>query len=271
MTVAREGSQSGLFTVRVGTGPVVFVLHGGPGASHDYLRPQMDGVAEGRELVYYDQRGAGRSRDLPPGGWREHVADLDGLREAITPGRPATLVGYSWGGLLALLYALEHPDRVARLCLVAPAPPVHTYREEMAQAMRARAATPGVRALEERAEALRGEPEAYRRARFAVAVAPYFFDPAQAPALTPFRVQQRAEQAVLGSLGTFDLRPRLPGLAVPLLIVQGVDDVIPIRYARETARLVPGARLVEIAACGHVPYVEQPAALFAATRPFLAG
>ena len=55
------------------------ILHGGPGAHHDYLLPQYDLLAQGRELLYYDQRGGGRSpvpRETPL-GWREHVADLE--------------------------------------------------------------------------------------------------------------------------------------------------------------------------------------------------
>src|SRR5262245_50020734 len=112
-----------LYERRIGTGPLVAVLHGGPGAHHDYLLPGFDRLATGRTLVYYDQRGGGRSpvaREVPV-GWREQVADLEALRQAWGEERLA-IAGYSWGGLLALLYALEHPARVARLALVSCAP-----------------------------------------------------------------------------------------------------------------------------------------------------
>src|SRR5213595_514743 len=106
-----------LYTRRVGHGPPVVVLHGGPGAHHDYPLPQYDHLTEGgRALLYYDQRGGGRSpvpRDVPV-GWREHVADLEALRGHWELDR-LTVIGYAWGGLPALLYALEHPDRSARL------------------------------------------------------------------------------------------------------------------------------------------------------------
>src|SRR2546428_10651653 len=119
-TVELDGVR--LFTRRAGDGPPVVVLHGGPGAHHDYLLPQYDLLARGRELFYYDQRGGGRSpvpRETPV-GWREHVADLDGIRAALGLER-LTLLAYSWGGLLAVLYLLEHPERVERLALVSPA------------------------------------------------------------------------------------------------------------------------------------------------------
>ena len=75
-----------LFTRRVGSGPPAVVLHGGPGAHHDYLLPGFDALADRRELIYYDQRGGGRSpvpRDVPV-GWTEQVADLEALRESCT-------------------------------------------------------------------------------------------------------------------------------------------------------------------------------------------
>src|ERR1051326_6883341 len=113
-----------IYTRRVGDGPPVVVLHGGPGAHHDYLLPQYDRLALGRTLLYYDQRGGGRApvpRDTPV-GWREHVADLEALRDHWGL-EQVTLLGYSWGGLLAVLYALEHPARIDRLVLVSSPPP----------------------------------------------------------------------------------------------------------------------------------------------------
>src|SRR5688500_14380559 len=122
-TLQRMVRGAALFERRVGSGPLVAVLHGGPGASFDYLLPGFDALATGRTLVYYDQRGGGRS-PIPreePVGWRDHVADLDALRDQWGLER-LTILGYSWGGLLAQLYAIEHPERVERLALVCPAP-----------------------------------------------------------------------------------------------------------------------------------------------------
>src|SRR5438132_13967303 len=115
-----EVSGAQLFTIEVGHGPEVAVLlHGGPGASHDYLRPGLDALAapDRRRLLYYDQRGSGRSplaAGVAPASWQQHVADLDAVR-AHLGGAPMTLVGYSWGALLALLYAVQHPAHVPRL------------------------------------------------------------------------------------------------------------------------------------------------------------
>jgi proline iminopeptidase len=256
-----------LFTLEVGDGrDVAVMLHGGPGASHDYLRPGLDGVAAPgkRRLFYYDQRGSGRSSlapGAPPATWQQHVADLDAIRVHLG-GAPLTVVGYSWGALLAMLYALEHRDHVARLVLVSPAPAAARERAEFKERFAAMSKRPSVEALRARLD-----PKD-RRHRFALAVAGYFADPALAVDLTPFVVKQAAEDAVWRSLGDYDLRPRLGALGLPAFVAHGEEDPIPIATARATADAL-GAQLLPIAHCGHVPYVEAPDLLLPALRRFL--
>lgn len=248
-----------LFERRVGSGPEVVVLHGGPGAHHDYLLPGFDALAAGRTLVYYDQRGGGQSpvpREVPV-GWREQVADLEALRAAWGLER-LTIAGYSWGGLLGMLYATEHPDRVARLALVAPAPAWRAAREEFERRFQERTMAP---ALVEARAALRAsdlrerDPAAYQRRAFELSVAGYFHDPARVAQLTPFRVTGRTQQEVWASLGDYDLRPALARLRLPAIVLHGDDDPIPADSARSAAELL-GAGFHLLPRCGHVPHVE---------------
>ena len=249
-----------IYIRRVGTGPATVVLHGGPGASHDYLLPGFDTLARDRELIYYDQRGGGRSsvaRDIPV-GWREQVADLEALRNLWSM-EQLTLAGYSWGGLLALLYALEYPGRVARLALVSPAPSWRAAREEFEQTFSRRNLD---RVFQEERKRLREsglrerDPEAFQQRIFELSVAAYFFDPNRARELTPFRITGRTQQEVWASLGDYDLRPRLAELrGVPSLVIHGEEDPIPIDAASTTAELI-GAEFHRLPRCGHVPYVE---------------
>lgn len=260
-----NGAQ--LYTVTIGDGrDQAVLLHGGPGASHDYLRPQLDALAEPgrRALFYYDQRGSGRSAldaGRKPGGWQEHVADLEAVRAQLGSDR-LVLAGYSWGGLLALLYALEHPDRVEKLALISPAPAAARERAAMRERMAAAQMRPAVE------EMRRTLDPSDRRVKFALAVSSYFVDPRRALELTPFVVKQAVEDAVWRSLGDYDLRARLGGLDVPSLVVHGRDDVIPVETARATADAL-GADFVILPECGHVPYIEAPEPLFAALRRFL--
>lgn len=263
--LAVDGAQ--LFTLEVGDGPEVAVmLHGGPGASHDYLRPGLDAVGEPgrRRLFYYDQRGGGRSplaAGVAPAGWQTHVADLDAVRVHLG-GAPLTLVGYSWGALLALTYAIEHRQHVARLALISPAPAAAHERAEAKARLVAMGQRPSVEAL--RAKLDRTD----RRHRFALAVAGYFVEPERALGLTPFVVKQSAEEAIWRSLGDYDLRPQLVGLGVPAFVAHGAEDPIPLATARATAEAL-GAPLVTLAGCGHVPFVETPELLLPPLRAFL--
>ena len=265
-----------LFTRRVGAGPLVVVLHGGPGAHHDYLLPQYDLLAHGRELFYYDQRGGGRSpvtRETPV-GWREHVSDLEEIRIQLGMER-LTLCGYSWGGLLALLYLLEHPDRVVRLALVSPASPTDKLREAFERRFAARMAEPDIVQARDalRASGLReGDPAAYQRRAFELSIAAYFRHFEDASLLTPFRVTARTQQAVWDSLGDYDLRPRLSetGSRFPLpasRVVHGTFDPIPIEGSREVAAILK-ADLVELPV-GHCPHVEATDDLVRALDGFL--
>lgn len=268
----------------------LIVLHGGPGADHQYLLPQMLALAEDHELVFYDQRGGGKSRtdDPSPITWQTHVEDLAAVARDLGFDRP-DIVGYSWGGLLAMLYSIvargELPDSGGRLpvptpsrtphpaslTLIDPAPITRPYREQFEaefsrrqqgpaiQALRAALAAPGLR---ER------DPDAYRQRGFELSVAGYFADPARAHDLTPFRVVGRVQQSVWSSLGDFDLTSPLAHVGVPALIVHGRQDPIPLESSEVAARAL-GARLVVLDHCGHVPYVEQPQSLFDALRDFL--
>ena len=256
----------------------LLVLHGGPGASHDYLLPQMLQLAGTHELIFYDQRGGGRSRtdDPMPISWRTQVNDVARVIGEFDLD-PVSIVGYSWGGLLALLYALDcvknaglrHPRR---LLLVDPAPVSRTFREEFEREFAERQRGPLVQQLREElaASGLRErDPEAYRQRSFELSVAGYFADPRRAVNLTPFRVVGKVQQSIWESLAHFDLVPDLDTVRCPTLLVHGRQDPIPLESSRLAAEQL-GARFVVLDDCGHVPYVEQPDGLFAATTKWLA-
>ena len=268
----REVRGVRLYERRIGAGPEVIVLHGGPGAHHDYLLPGFDLLARRRTLVYYDQRGGGRSavaREVPV-GWREQVADLEALR--VLWGRDQlVLAGYSWGGLLALLYALEHPGRVERLALVSTAPVWRGAREIFEQRFRERGASPVIQQM--RADLASSglkdqDPERYRRRAFELSVAGYFHDPERVKDLTPFRITGRTQTEVWESLGDFDLRPRLHEIGVPAVVLHGDDDPIPLEASRILAQGLE-APLHVLPDCGHVPYVEATDRFVELLDPFL--
>ena len=261
--------------------PRLLVLHGGPGAHHDYLLPQMARLADRRDVLFYDQRGGGRSKtdSRIPVTWRTQVEDLDRVIGEFALD-PLTLVGYSWGGLLAMLFAIESAagrveHRPARLVLIDPAPVSRGLRRHFEAEFNRRQEAPEIVGLREQlaASGLRErDVEAYRQRAFELSVAGYFHDPHAAVDLTPFRVVGRVQQSVWDSLGEFDLLApgQLDSVSVPALIVHGREDPIPLASSEAAAKAL-GAKLVVLDHCGHVPYVEQPEALFAAIEQFLRG
>ena len=271
-----------LYWVRYGepAAPPLLMLHGGPGADHRYLLPQMLELAKDHELVLYDQRGGGRSAsdDRSPIGWRDHVADLAAVMAELLSGGPATIVGYSWGGLLAMLFAIEAAahrtgSALHRLVLIDPAPVTRGFRSAFEAEFARRQssdAIAGARARLAESDLRARDPDAYQHRAFELSVAGYFADPARARDLTPFRVVGRIQQSVWASLGDYDLT--MPGqldtVGRPGLAVHGRQDPIPLASSEAAARAL-GVDLVAIDDCGHVPYVEQPAALFGAIRRFL--
>ncbi len=270
-----QGAGVSLFVREVGQGRPVVVLHGGPGADHDYLRPSFGVLADEFRLLFYDQRGGGRSPVPRPSriGWRDHVDDLETLRRHWLLER-LTVLGYSWGGLLALLYATEHPERVEALALVAPAAGWGDYHREFKDELARRSQSEVVRQLRTELESsglAESDPEAYEQRRFDLSVAGYYRDPTSARDSPVFTVQLQAQQATWASLRGHgaELRRKLEVLNVPTLILHGRYDPIPLGWAEELAAVMPGARLIVLEASGHLPYLEEADRTVSAIRRFL--
>jgi proline iminopeptidase len=238
-------------------------------------------LAEHHDLLFYDQRGGGQSRTDARAQvtWREHVQDLGHVIREFGLA-PPTVIAYSWGGLLAMLYAAETTTDAAlrpfgRLALIDPAAVTREYRAQFEGEFARRSDSDYVRA--ERAALLasgwrESDPAAYRQRAFELSVAGYFADPTDARDLTPFRVVARIQQSVWASLDDYDLLRALERVraraTAPMLIVHGREDPIPLASSVAAAAAL-GADLVTIERCGHVPYVERPEPLFAALEQFL--
>jgi proline iminopeptidase len=269
--------------------PRLLVLHGGPGASLDYMLPQMLALASDYRLIFYDQRGGGRSKsdDRSPITWKTHVEDLAALVRELAL-EPLTLVGYSWGGLLALLYAIAaaggfrdeglvfiasaSAPAPVRMVLITPAPATTAFRAQFSAELARRQRAPWI--AEERAalaaSGLRERDAAsYNKRVFELGVAGYFKDPARARELTPFRVIARVQQSVWESLVGYDLTAKLALVEAPTLVIHGAHDAIPLASSTLIAQSLPNGELVVLDESAHVPYVEGDAAFFAAVREFL--
>ncbi len=259
--------------------PPLIVLHGGPGAHHDYLLPQLLSLAtlgSGFELVFHDQRGGGRSKtdDPTPITVATHVADFAAVSDELgVVGAP--IIGYSWGALLALHVLVASRAATGALppwfALISPAPFLPADRAAFDAELQRRQLAPEVAALRSalQASGLRErDPAAYRQRAFELSVAGYFAHPERSANLTPFRVTGRVQQSTWASVNGPALLAALPSVQLPSVVVHGDRDPIPLPSARATAAAL-GATMVELADCGHVPYVEQPEALHRALDGFV--
>jgi proline iminopeptidase len=203
--------------------------------------------------------------------------DLHAIIREFAIGSPS-IVAYSFGGLIGVLYALESRKHdsmksPSRLALLDCAPLKMEYRKDFETEFLRRQNGMDIRRMREElaGSGLREkDPAEYRQRTFELAVAPYFADSAKARNLTPFRVTGRIQTSVWDSLGSdYDILQDLKPMGFPTMFIHGRDDPIPVASSTEGARAME-AELVLLDDCGHVPYVEQPGQLFAALDRFLA-
>ena len=266
-----------LYARVVGRGQPVIVLHGGPDFDHGYLLPDLDRLKDAFRLIYYDQRGRGRSADhVRPEDvtLASDVDDLDKVRQHFRLDAPA-LLGHSWGAVLALEYALRHPTHVSHLILMNPAPASASDVAVMRKAYLEKLGADMDRQREIVASAAyqAGDPEAVA-ARYRIHFKPALrrpedYDKLMATMKAGF-IRQGKEGIVKAravedrlmrdtwEVAGYDLLPKLRSLQIPTLVIAGDHDFIPVEVAEHIARAIPKAKLVTLGECGHFAYLECP-------------
>ena len=268
-----DGAGGALYTCALGEGPPVVVVHGGPGGNHGYLRACLAPLAARHQLIFVDQRFAGRSQRIGRAPrLADHVDDLERVRAAYRAEQLA-LIGHSRGGLIAMLYALRHPGRVAGLAVVSVIPPDPDFVDAFEVAMAERVDRPSVARrvaeLEARLAAEGRAPtervELIARAQLILGL---FHDPARWDGAMAMDHLPAEDGAWLDELG--DLRARLTGLGQPVLFIHGEDDPIDLAVVRRLASTMPAARVTALARCGHYAMAEQTDQVNAILADFLA-
>jgi len=240
-----------IFYERLGAGPPVVLLHGGPGLDHSYFRPWLEPLAATRELIFYDQLGNGRSErpDVLACGIDGWAAEVDALCEHLGHPRVA-LFGHSFGTLIAVACALSYPQRVAALVLCSGAA-VFDRRSIEKQ-------DPACR--ERKPERSRTDQEF--RSRWNLML-PYYFC-AYKPELgeqldRAMRYSAKANEHGHRSLERFDVRASRGELRTPTLVLGGRCDWITptTQGSSRLAEAIPGSQLVVFDRSGHFPWIEE--------------
>jgi proline iminopeptidase len=264
----------------LGTGAPLMILHGGPGASHDYLLPYLIPLARTNRLVFIDERGSGKSTKLddPSGYTVENMADdVETVRRALGLGK-VSLLGHSYGGVLAQAYALKYQDNLTHLILAST---FHSTRQlnDVFKKMMA-AMTPELRGRIEALEraGLYGNgkefeknryPTPYMVAAWGEGYFPYLYRRHPDPNFDPSSSGEMAwdlyremwgshgEFVVDGNLVSVEYADRLGSLHVPTLITVGDHDECDPEIARDMQRCIPGSQLVVLPESGHMTFVDQ--------------
>jgi proline-specific peptidase len=254
----------------VGSGGIpLLLLHGGPGAGHDYLEP-LEALGADRQVIFYDQLGCGRS-DRPdnPALWHieRFVAEVNTIRQSLGL-EQIHLLGQSWGGWLAIEYMLSHPQGVVSLILASTSAGLPQF---VAETTRLKAELPleTYQALQ-RYEAL-GE---YHHPDYEAAVLKFYkrhvcrLDPWPEPLQrTVANLNGNAvyetmngpnEFMVIGNLKTWDRTDRLGEIAAPTLITVGRYDELTPTCAETLHRGIPNSRMVIFEQSAHLAHLEEP-------------
>ncbi len=256
---------------------LAIVVAGGPGLPREYFQPSLSPLSRYMTLVYYDRRA-----DVLSGKTQQFVTvsemadDIDELRKTLGY-RRVNLIAHSFGGAIALDYALRYPERVKRLILVSTSAFIEDQREvekRLTQSL----------TTEEMAELNRNDSRSRSplscdtvRGRYRVFFPHYFNKP-----LEEYLAESNLYAAYFDALarkltfatseGQFNARPQLADIKVPTLVIVGRHDLVtPVRYGEELAAGIPNARLAVFKHSGHFPFIEENFMFTEWVRQFFAG
>ena len=228
--------------------PIVFMIHGGPGSDHSSMKSRYALLAQKMQLVFFDQRGHGRSARGDPGKYTldENVEDLEALRLHLGAGSIVSL-GASYGGVVAMAHAARYPEAVSHLILVGTIS--HCGYVQKAKARVAEIGTPEQIAMCD--EMFGGKLDTSEKLRhFFEVMGPLYSRKHDLKAGVglgatllspePFNMAHGPQ----GFLRTFDLRPQLHRITARTLVLAGRHDwICPPEFAEEIQGLIPGSDL----------------------------
>lgn len=273
-----NGTQ--IYVKVMGQGEPLLIVHGGPGLSHDYFLPHLKPLAENHQLIFYDQRGTGRSSvDLDSASMTLDlfVEDIEAIRKHFKLDK-LNIVGHSWGGFISSLYAIKYPKKVRSLVLIASSPMNSHLRDVMIVKQKSAVTQEdlkSMRTITKSKEFAAGDPVTIKRLFWAI-YKPSFFAQKLVYKL-PFYFNEnypKSQQLLIymnHSMVKYDYYNQLNVVKAPALIVQGENDPTPIETAQEFNRQLKNSEIFIIPQCGHFPFVEKPEVLFKKMESFYSG
>jgi proline iminopeptidase len=275
-----------------GKGEPLLILHGGPGASHDYFLPYLLPLARNNRLIFIDERGSGRSQKTENSSAytvENMVEDVEAVRIELNLGR-ISLLGHSCGGVLAQAYALKYQENLSHLILcstfhstIKMNEVLKNIKEKMAPDLRNR-----IEKMEK--EGLFGHGKEYEKNRYTAEYMiaawgegyfPYLYQNHPDPDYDPVANGNMAwdvyremwgsngEYIIDGNLTSAEYGDRISAIKVPTLITVGDNDECDPSLSREMNQKITGSKLVILPKSGHMTFVDQPTLFISAVDDFL--
>jgi proline iminopeptidase len=260
----------------------VVVVHGGPGAGINDTRPDLEPLARDRVVIFYDQRGGGRS-ELPDTmllGPAHNVGDLEAVRQHFGL-EQMSLVAQSFGAIVVAEYLRAHPDRVARMVFLAPVGPNRAEAARFYGRAPVTSDTAGLRRQQEIMHALTegraADPVAACRESEALDVRLHLMYTGRkgttcdmpVPALRYY--YQYTARLGPQAFGKWDFTRSFSEVTAPLLVIHGERDTLGLAMNRAWAKAIPSGRLLVIPDAVRAAYAERPNVVFPAIDEFLSG
>ncbi len=280
--VAEEGyftsNGSEIYYRIIGDGEPLLVVHGGPVLDHTYLLPWMDELASDYTVIYYDQRACGRSSvevDTSRMTMEYFVEDIENLRKFLDL-ESIHLLGHSWGGLLAMHYAITFPERLNSLILSSPVPPNNKeWQEEqlaLSEQIRPEDSMSRIRIME--SGELQNDPQNAITKMMKLSFKPQFYDTTALAELqlnipADFMERSQAFWYLAPDLAEFDLYPKLESVESPTLILYGITEPGAEISGSNMVSALPTSQLMIIPESGHFPFIENRGFYFEKIREFI--
>lgn len=275
----KEINGSKIFCRIIGSEEPLMIVHGGPGLAHDYLFESFQQLSYNYKLIFYDQRGCGRSEEFKEGQTatlETMVEDLEELRKELNLGK-MNLVGQSWGAIIAINYILKYPQKVKKLILLEPAPGSSEYIQQVQQTILKRLSKEELEQLTMLSQnpGLRTDPDLFKEF-MNVRMKTYFYDSTFAKKknfnyFDTEKIQKFfASSTMFGTyLMNYNLYDNMKSIDCPTLIIHGDYDVIPTEAVERMGKEIKNAEIHIVKECGHFVHIEKPEFYFDTIRSFI--
>jgi proline iminopeptidase len=275
-----------------GRGEPLVILHGGPGASHDYFLPYLLPLALNNRLIFIDERGSGRSQKIENSSAytvENMVEDVEAVRQELELGK-ISLLGHSCGGVLAQAYALKYQENLSHLILCSTFHSTKKMNEVLKNIMGKMAPELRIRIEKMEKAGLYGHGMDYEKNRYTSEYMiaawgegyfPYLYQNHPDPNYDPIANGNMAwdvyremwgsngEYVIDGNLASVEYGDRLSTIKVPTLITAGDNDECDPSLSREMNGKIAGSKLVILPKSGHMTFVDQPSLFISAVDEFL--